>query len=91
MWKVATILLMAIVMVTLGYISFGLTLVFWEGKPDGSQSCYGLRSLAVGLFGFLAPAVVVWYSQKRQFTVRALLIGTAGIALVLGIFAMWIC
>ena len=86
-----TLLLMAIVMMVFGYISFGLTLLFWEGKPDGSQSCYGLRSLAVGLLGFLAPAAVVWYSQKRRFTLRALLIATAGIALTLGAFALWAC
>ena len=91
MWKLTTLLLLLMVMVFFGYLSAAVTLLYWEGKPDGSQSCYGLVSFAVGLFGFLVPGVVFWYVQERQFTLRALLIATTLIVLVLGSVALWTC
>ena len=85
------IVLTLLLMVIIGVTSFAGTLLFWEGKPAPGKSCWGLLSTVVGLFGFLAPGVVVWYLQKRQFSLRALLIATALIALVLGILTLVAC
>ena len=65
MWKVATSVILLVVMVMTGYLTMMATLVYWEGKPRGDDPKYGLLSIAVGICGFLTPGAVVWYLRKR--------------------------
>ena len=90
MWKVATFALLSVVGVMTGYLTMMATLLFWEGKPRGDETNYGLLSIAVGILGFSGPGVAFWFFHERRFSLRALFLVTTVIAVVLGIVAWWI-
>jgi len=72
-------------MLTLGVLLFTSTLLFWEGKPHPDKSHWGLLSLAVGILGFLAPAVVVGYLHKRGYTNAPQVAGALALMVVSGV------
>jgi hypothetical protein len=105
MLKIVGIVATLLLMVVGGIVMYVTTIVILMGlgtKFHGNYEYYGSYSALIliyglGAIGFLAPGVVAWYLYKRehpwQFSLRALVIATALIAVLLGVvvsFFSWL-
>ena len=105
MSKIVGVVGTLLLMVVGGLLTYVTTIVILMGlgtKFHDNYEYYGSFSALIllyglGAIGFLAPGVVVWYFHKRgppwQFSLRALIIATTLIVVVLGVvvsFFSWL-